>query len=215
MTVYEKLAEARIRFQNAGIKKSGLNKGVGQGLKYFELSDILPECNKICQELKAVCVVSFFETMATLDFIDAEKPGDKITFASPMSKATLKGCHEVQNLGAVQTYIKRYLYQNAFEIAEADMLDSTMNPNPGKQQQQKPTWSQAQLNELGGMLATTYPDGKPVFNDKDKAAFNKMYQAGSSFELAKKQASDIIANRMKTAEQATPATLPNEDEIPF
>ena len=46
-----------------------------------------------------------------------------------MSTAQLKDCHEVQNVGAVNTYSKRYLYQNAFEIVEADVLDSTMNPN--------------------------------------------------------------------------------------
>ena len=45
-----------------------------------------------------------------------------------MSSASLKGCHEVQNLGAVETYIKRYLYQNCFEIVESDVLDETMNP---------------------------------------------------------------------------------------
>ena len=53
----------------------------------------------------------------------------KITFTSPMSEANLKGCHAVQNLGAVETYIKRYLYQNCFEIVESDILDETMNPN--------------------------------------------------------------------------------------
>jgi hypothetical protein len=46
-----------------------------------------------------------------------------------MSTACLKGCHEVQNLGAVETYIKRYLYQNCFEIVENDELDGTMNPS--------------------------------------------------------------------------------------
>lgn len=227
MTIYEKLLEARIRFQNAGVKKNGWNDY--SKYAYFELTDILPVCNKICQELKVCCIVYFDSTTSTLDFIDIEKPAEKISFTLPMSSASLKGCHEVQNLGATQTYIKRYLYQNCFEIAEADMLDKTMNPNatPNNQksnksqqqkqqtQQQKPTWSQAQLNELGGLLASTYPDGKPIFNQADKTAFNKMYQVGSSFELAKKQASDIIANRMKNAEQATPATLPNEDEIPF
>ena len=34
----------------------------------------------------------------------------------------------MQNLGAVETYIKRYLYQNCFEIVESDVLDETMNP---------------------------------------------------------------------------------------
>ena len=53
----------------------------------------------------------------------------RIQFTSPMSNASLKGCHEVQNLGAVETYIKRYLYQNCFEIVEADALDGVMDPN--------------------------------------------------------------------------------------
>ena len=41
-----------------------------------------------------------------------------------------KGCHEVQNLGAVQTYLKRYLYQNCFEIVEADQLNAEAPPAP-------------------------------------------------------------------------------------
>jgi hypothetical protein len=45
-----------------------------------------------------------------------------------MSSASLKGGQEVQNLGAVETYIKRYLYQNCFEIVEGDSLDCTLNP---------------------------------------------------------------------------------------
>jgi hypothetical protein len=42
-----------------------------------------------------------------------------------MSKAELKGCHDVQNLGAVQTYLRRYLWTAAFEIVEHDALDAT------------------------------------------------------------------------------------------
>ena len=48
MTIFEKLNEARLRFQNAGIKKSGNNKY----FTYYELSDILPFINKIASELK-------------------------------------------------------------------------------------------------------------------------------------------------------------------
>ena len=55
-----------------------------------------------------------------------------------MSSASLKGCHEVQNLGAVESYIKRYLYQNCFEIAEPDACDRTMGkPEKQAQNQQK------------------------------------------------------------------------------
>ena len=125
MNVFEKLNEARIRFQNANVKKSGKNSYAGY--TYYELADILPAINKIAQELKFSCIVNFTPDIATLDFVDCEK-NEKITFTSPMSEASLKGCHPVQNLGAVETYIKRYLYQNCFEIVEADALDGTMNP---------------------------------------------------------------------------------------
>ena len=126
MTIFEKLNEARLRFQNANVKKSG--KNAYAGYSYYELSDILPFINQIANELKFCCVINFNSELATLDFCDLEKD-EKITFTSPMSSASLKGCHEVQNLGAVETYIKRYLYQNCFEIVESDVLDETMNPN--------------------------------------------------------------------------------------
>jgi hypothetical protein len=64
-----------------------------------------------------------------------------------MSSANLKGCHEVQNLGAVETYIKRYLYQNCFEIVEGDVLDSTMNPAD-----EKPTKSQGNEKMIDDLI---------------------------------------------------------------
>lgn len=127
MNVYEKLNEARLKFQNANVKKSGKNDYANY--TYYELADILPAINQIAKELKFTCVIMFGDEIASLDFIDCEKPEDKIVFTSPMASASLKGCHEVQNLGASETYIKRYLYQNCFEIVESDVLDMTMNPN--------------------------------------------------------------------------------------
>lgn len=135
MNVFEKLNEARLAFQKKNVKKSGNNKFAGYS--YYELSDILPAINEIAKELKFSCIVSFGTDVAQLEFVDLEKPQDKICFLSPMSKASLKGCHEVQNLGAVETYIKRYLYQNCFEIVENDALDATMNPAETQQQTQQ------------------------------------------------------------------------------
>jgi hypothetical protein len=62
--------------------------------------------------------------MAYLTIHDTDGEG-YVTFTSPMSSAALKGCHDVQNLGAVQTYLRRYLWTNAFEIVEHDALDAT------------------------------------------------------------------------------------------
>lgn len=126
MNVFEKLNEARIRFQNANVKKSGKNSYAGY--TYYELADILPAINKIAQELKFSCIVNFTPELATLDFVDCEN-NERVQFTSPMSSASLKGAMDVQNTGAVITYLKRYLYQNCFEIVENDMLDATLNPD--------------------------------------------------------------------------------------
>ena len=126
MNVFEKLNEARLQFQNANVKKSGQNKFAGY--TYYELADILPAINKIAKDLKFCCVVNFTSELATLSFVDCEN-NEKIDFTSPMATASLKGCHDVQNTGASETYLKRYLYQNCFEIVENDALDGTMDPN--------------------------------------------------------------------------------------
>ena len=36
------------------------------------------------------------------------------------------------NIGAVQTYLKRYLYQNCFEISEKDVLDYSVDTTDGE-----------------------------------------------------------------------------------
>lgn len=77
--------------------------------------------------------------MAYLTIYDTDG-GDSnfVTFTSPMSSAALKGCHDVQNLGAVQTYLRRYLWTNAFEIVEHDALDATTGSQPVTKVEPKP-----------------------------------------------------------------------------
>jgi hypothetical protein len=122
MTVFKKLQEARIKLQNTDLKKSGLNKFAGY--RYFELGDFLPTIQNICNELGLCGHVTFYTDIAILSITDVEDPAQFIEFKCPMSSAALKGCHEVQNLGAVQTYLRRYLWTNAFEIVEHDSIDS-------------------------------------------------------------------------------------------
>jgi len=120
MTVYKKLQEARILLQNTQLTKSGRNKFAGY--EYFNLGDFLPQIQVICKTVGLCGVISFDNSMAYLQINDIED-GTSIMFTSPMSSASLKGCHDVQNLGAVQTYLRRYLWTNAFEIVEHDVLD--------------------------------------------------------------------------------------------
>lgn len=138
MNIYEKLALARVMLQKKELKKSGHNRFAGYD--YFELRDFLNPINEIMVDLKMLGVCSFTAEEATLTIYDAEKPENFIVFHSPMADAQLKGCHAVQNLGAVQTYLRRYLYTLAFEIVEADALDATMG-KPVKQTDDDPLGS--------------------------------------------------------------------------
>jgi hypothetical protein len=115
--------DARLQLQSRALSKSGNNKFAGY--KYFELGDFLPAIQEIYSGLGLCGVVSFGKDEANLTIIDIENPADRIVIGTPMSSAALKGCHEVQNLGAVQTYLRRYLWVTAMEIVEHDALDSS------------------------------------------------------------------------------------------
>lgn len=127
MKVYKKLSDARIKLQRTELTKSGHNKFAGY--KYFELGDFLPAVQSIFNEVGLVDAISFTEDLATMVVYDVED-GSSVTFTSPMGSANLKGCHEVQNIGAVETYQRRYLYVTALSIVEHDALDAVTGSAP-------------------------------------------------------------------------------------
>lgn len=128
--LYEKLQAIRVELQGMQLKKNGRNTFAKYD--YYELADFLPQVNQLLAKHKATTVVTFTKEMATLTLIDCEKPGERIEFTSPMASANLKGVHEIQNLGAVETYQRRYLYMAAFEIVESDAVNAVQG-SPGQQ----------------------------------------------------------------------------------
>ena len=130
MNVYQKLNEARQKFHSIELKKSGHNKFANY--RYFELGDFIIPALGIFQEVGLTGIISFGKETADLRIINNEKPDEVIVIESPMSSAALKGCHEVQNLGAVQTYLRRYLWVAALEIVEHDAIDSAPAKEPVK-----------------------------------------------------------------------------------
>jgi hypothetical protein len=126
MNVYKKLNISRNEFHQTELKKTGHNKFANY--YYFELGDFIIPALKIFNENGLTSVISFGKEEAKMTIINNDKPDEQIIITSPMSTAALKGCHEVQNLGAVQTYLRRYLWVAALEIVEHDALDSS----PGK-----------------------------------------------------------------------------------
>ena len=121
LNVYQKLQAARVELQKLNIKKSGENKY--SNFKYFELSDFIPPLNEILLNNGLTTVFSIADNQATLTVINCNNPEEKILFTSPIAEVQLKGCTPIQGTGACHTYMKRYLYLNALEITEDDILD--------------------------------------------------------------------------------------------
>ena len=121
MNIYEKLQACRVELQKMNLKKTGENKFAG--FKYYELADFLPTVNELFLKHKMASNFSIRGEEARLTIIDFENK-ETIEFTSPIADANIKGCTPVQSLGGVHTYLKRYLYINALEIVENDMLDS-------------------------------------------------------------------------------------------
>jgi hypothetical protein len=175
MGVHKKLIEARILLQAAPLKKSGHNKFAGY--QYFELGDFLPTINTIFHKLGLCSVISFDKDLATMCITDTDD-NSQIVLTSPMAEANLKGCHPIQNLGAVETYTRRYLYVSALEICEHDALDSSP---PVREEKQAPVITPTQgatdnippeelqyLQEMAVDLIATCEQGDP------KAAWDKL-----------------------------------------
>ena len=120
--IYDKLQQARVTLQSMELKKSGHNKFAGY--KYFEIGDFLPAINNIFVNLGLCQTLEFDKELATMRIFDRDT-GGQIKFTCPMASANLKGCHDVQNLGASITYITRYLLVMALAICEHDAIDAS------------------------------------------------------------------------------------------
>lgn len=179
--IYSKMQKARCEFQEKPLKKSGHNKFAGY--HYFELGDFLPTINSLLEKYNLCSNISFDNEMATLTIVNAENTDEKLVFTSPMSNANLKGCHDVQNLGAVQTYLRRYLWVNAFEIVESDGLDATT----GKDDKTSKTKANVNAAKIMKLIETKYVNEVAVQQHVKTA-----YGVDSYDKLSDKQAKELI-----------------------
>lgn len=122
MSALRKLMAVRMALQATKIKETG--KNLFSNYDYLQLCDFLPVAQRLCSEHRLCGVVSFGPELATLTLTDLDDETSQVVITSPMGSASLKGCHEVQNVGAVETYQRRYLWVAALEIVEHDALDS-------------------------------------------------------------------------------------------
>lgn len=122
LNLFMKIQTVKSKLLQANLKKSWENTYAK--FKYYELWDFLPTIVELCKENKLFTQVLFDNDTATLLIIDCDDPTQIISYTSPMRELELKWCNQIQALWWAETYQRRYLYMNAFDIVESDMFDA-------------------------------------------------------------------------------------------
>jgi hypothetical protein len=207
MNIYEKLQAARVDLCKSTLKKSGQNTFAKY--EYFELGDFIPRINEILLERKMTSTLLFDEERATLTIFDAEKPEDCLVFTCPMSSADLKGTHAVQNLGAVMTYLRRYLWMNAFEIVEHDALDKGQaEKKPAPQQQQRPAQTQQAQPKNGGQQSGVLCAECNAIITEHTTQAGKVYSAEKLIEWSTRDYKEPLCHRCSSKRKFGSKDLP-------
>ena len=193
--IYQKLQAVRVKITEQCTKKSGKNGYAG--FEYFELKDFLPQANKAFAEV-GLCPVftiearqidknpnTITETGIVEEIANLRIYQDKdtyIDFATPIADVVMGGKNNnpIQNLGAQHTYLKRYLYMNALELSESDMIDATAGKE--KPAETKPTLATPkQVETIMNM-----------YDDENLEKIKEYYQVEKIEDLTVVQASQAI-----------------------
>lgn len=144
----ESIISIRVKLQNAKLKKTGKNKFAG--FDYFELADFLPKLNELMLEEKLNDRFYIKDNYATLELQKGEEINTYtmpfVLFDTPVNKKynkdldeyiDVKSMQDIQYLGALNTYYKRYLYLNAFGITDGEIIDRMNNEELDVKSQKK------------------------------------------------------------------------------
>lgn len=126
LNLNESIIKIRVKLQNSKIKKSGKNKFAG--FEYYELGDFLPKLNELMLEENINDLFTIENDEVKLILMKGEEKQEykmpfKI-FETPLTKDGKQSMQDIQYLGALNTYYKRYLYLNAFGITDGEVIDS-------------------------------------------------------------------------------------------
>jgi len=188
ISVFERLQSIRVALQNSQLKKSGENPFAH--FKYYELDDFLPTINKLMKDNSLISVFNLTMEKAVLEIRDTETNAiGQVSFEVPCIIPELRGTNATQNLGACITYLRRYLFINAFEISENDVSDATSGKPIDKTTEKKASQasqapadliSEAQAKRLYALCSSVKAP-----HDKVKAFIKTAYGYDSSRDIKK------------------------------
>ena len=175
----ESVISIRVKLQNAKLRKSGHNRFAG--FDYFELADFLPKLNELMLEENINDIFLITEKEAKLTLIKGEEKQEYVIpftqFSTPLNKNGQPSMQDIQYLGALNTYYKRYLYLNAFGITDGEIIDSMNNSDL------KAVDLNDKIIKMDRLLMET---------DTDRDEFYTYFKVANNTEMSEKQIDEAI-----------------------
>lgn len=208
MNALAKLQLARLKFLQAGVKKTG--KNIHLEFMYFELQDIVPSAESIFSEVGLLMVPTFGKEFATAKVYNVDdREEDPIVFEAPftqiapiVSNTGKVVTNEMQALGSSITYMRRYLWQLVLDIIESDSIDNTSgaddatdspSPVPTPKPTKKPPVTQEKRQEIKTEL--TSPPSDSASEEQIKGLKSKLKEL---MEIDPEQESFVQSVAVKT-----------------
>ena len=162
-SLYQKLTEIKNEISKLNLKKTGINKY--SGFTYYELADILPAIISLCAKYGVYTYTTYDNDLAKLVAINTENAEEKLEISSPMRTFELKGTNQIQVLGGVETYSRRYLYIAMFDIVEGDSFDANAGSDKNQEIKKEEPKQETKLStpeQIKELQALGYKGTKPL-----------------------------------------------------
>ena len=217
MNLYQKVAKIKGEMSSMKFSKTGRNSFTK--FNYFQLDDFEPTLEKLCSQYGIVTYFMFALDVARMVVVDADDPTQKIEVDSPVDVSFGKTSSKMQDIGAMQTYARRYLFMSFFGITESDFLDEVAgmdNPkseddvehvNPDKSEAVKKSDANADKKKSTAyqvwrrlLNMNGFDSKKPLENEENKTSMDKArdvmrarYGKDNATQLSENQLADLNA----------------------
>lgn len=188
----EAIIKIRCQLQKKNLKKTGHNKFAG--FEYFELGDFLPALNELMLAEGVNDLFTIEEGFATLMLMkDTDCNVYKIPFVqfpTPLNRQGQPSMQDIQYLGALNTYYKRYLYMNAFGITDGEIIDAMDQTDAPKAKPVDKVITVDEANHLSELIQKA--PGESTYEEKVAALMKKV--GGESIDKLKQSQYQFIVN---------------------
>lgn len=207
--VWMRINAVKRGLRNTKLSKSG--KNTFSKYEYMELNDFENQLEDLCDKEGINTMFFWYTDKACLRITNVENPSDFVEVCSPTVDCGIKGASPIQNLGGMQTYLRRYLFTSTFGIAEHDIIEQ-QSPDgkvQGEWKQKAKKVEKPEAKVEAPKAVTVSPDSLRTYMslihflgyDDNKTSEASIKALAESKEWMKTNFGDVVAPTMFTPEQ--------------